>query len=178
MADGHRAGEQRRRDGFHAQPIETYTVEQWTRVLNVNVNVTGAWLCSREAIPQMRAQGYGKIVSIGATAVSRGVPLGLGPYIAAKLGVVGLTRAAARELGPDGIRVNAIAPGHVPWKEASATFTSDAYLTLIERMKAEQAIPVTMSTEDLCGTLEYLWSPASDAVTGQVINVDNGWVFT
>lgn len=70
----------------------------------IDVNLTAQWLCVRALTPRMRETGYGKIINISSSMVTKGWPLGLAPYMAAKAGVVGLTRALAKELGPDGIR--------------------------------------------------------------------------
>jgi 3-oxoacyl-[acyl-carrier protein] reductase len=159
---------------YPTAPAETFTREQWTRV--IDVNLTSTWICSMAVLPYMRAARYGKIVNVSSTTVSKGTPLGLAPYIAAKSGIVGLTRALARELGPDGIRINAIAPGFVPIEKPDAVHTPEAAARLKERIAAEQCVPVTLVPDDLAGTVEYLCSPDSDAVTGQVINIDAGWV--
>jgi 3-oxoacyl-[acyl-carrier protein] reductase len=159
---------------YPTAPAEAFTREQWTRV--IDVNLTSTWICSMAVLPYMRAARYGKIVNVSSTTVSKGTPLGLAPYIAAKSGIVGLTRALARELGPDGIRMNAIAPGFVPIEKPDAVHTPEAAARLKERIAAEQCVPVTLVPDDLAGTVEYLCSPDSDAVTGQVINIDAGWV--
>lgn len=159
---------------YPTAPAETFTREQWTRV--IDVNLTSTWICSMAVLPYMRAARYGKIVNVSSTTVSKGTPLGLAPYIAAKSGIVGLTRALARELGPDGIRMNAIAPGFVPISKPDAVHTPEAAARLKERIAAEQCVPVTLVPDDLAGTVEYLCSADSDSVTGQVINIDAGWV--
>jgi 3-oxoacyl-[acyl-carrier protein] reductase len=155
-------------------PAETFNPEQWIRV--IEVNLTSAWICCMAVLPYMRAARYGKVVNVSSTTVSRGTPLGLAPYIAAKSGIVGLTRALARELGPDGIRMNAIAPGFVPISRPVAVHAPQAAARLKEQIAAEQCVPVTLVPDDLAGTVEYLCSADSDSVTGQVINVDAGWV--
>jgi 3-oxoacyl-[acyl-carrier protein] reductase len=160
---------------YPTAPAETFTREQWTRV--IDVNLTATWICSMAVLPYMRAAGYGKIVNVSSTTVSKGTPLGIVPYIAAKAGIVGLTRALARELGPDGIRMNAIAPGYVPIPKPDAIHTPEAVERLTARIAAEQCIPQTLVPDDLAGTIEYLCSPDSDFVTGQVINIDAGWVY-
>jgi 3-oxoacyl-[acyl-carrier protein] reductase len=159
---------------YPTAPAETFSREQWTRV--IDVNLTSTWICSMAVLPYMRAVRYGKIVNVSSTTVSKGTPLGLAPYIAAKSGIVGLTRALARELGPEGIRMNAIAPGFVPFDKPEAVHTPEAATRLKERIAAEQCVPVTLVPDDLAGTVEYLCSADSDAVTGQVINIDAGWV--
>jgi len=158
-----------------SQPMESFSRAEWDHVLGVNL--TGAWLCAKAIVPAMRTEGYGKIINISSTMVSKGWPIGLAPYIAAKAGVVGLTRALAKELGPDGIRVNAIAPGYVPVSTKKTVHKPEAAIALRERIAGEQCLPRTQVPEDLCGPIEFLSSAESDFVTGQVINVDGGWVF-
>lgn len=157
-----------------AAPFESFTREQWTRVLDVNL--TGQWLCSRAVVPQMKSAGYGKIVNISSTMASRGYPVGLTPYIAAKAGVVGLTRALAQELGPFGITVNAVAPGYTPVSTRKGVHSDDAAARLRARMVGEQCLKRLERPQDLCGAVAFLASADSDFVTGQVLNVDGGWV--
>lgn len=156
-------------------PVDRFTRAEWDRVLAVNL--TGAWLCAKAVVPAMRAAGYGKIVNVTSTMVSKGWPVGLSPYIAAKAGVVGLTRALAKELGPDGIRVNAVAPGYVPVDTKKPVHKPEAARALRERIASEQCLPRTEVPADLCGPIEFLCSGQSDFVTGQVLNVDGGWTF-
>lgn len=158
-----------------ARPVEDFSRAEWELVLGVNL--TGAWLCAKAVVPKMRSQGYGKIVNITSTMVAKGWPIGLVPYIAAKAGVIGLTRALAKELGADGIRVNAIAPGYVPVSTKKTVHKPEAAIALRERIASEQCLPRTQVPEDLCGPIEFLCSAESDFVTGQVLNVDGGWVF-
>lgn len=154
-------------------PFDSFSRADWTRVLDVNL--TGQWLCAAAVVPHMRAAGHGKIVNVSSTMVAKGVPVGLAPYVAAKAGVVGLTRALARELGPAGIRVNAIAPGYIPVETRKTVHTPQAARALRERMTAEQCLPVVGVPDDLCGAVAFLCSPDSDFITGQVVNVDGGW---
>lgn len=156
-------------------PVDSFSRAEWDLVLGVNL--TGAWLCAKAIVPSMRARGYGKIINITSTMVSKGWPVGLAPYVAAKAGVVGLTRALAKELGPEGIRVNAIAPGYVPVETRKSVHRPEAAAALRDRIAGEQCLPRTQVPEDLCGPIEFLSSAESDFITGQVLNVDGGWAF-
>ncbi len=159
---------------YPTAPFESFSRQQWNEVLDVNL--TSTWLCVTAVLPQMRRARYGKIVNVSSTTVSQGVPLGIAPYLAAKAGVVGLSRGLARELGPVGIRVNVIAPGFVPMEKANSIHTPEAARGLRDRIAAEQCIPTTLVPDDLAGTVEFLCSASSDSISGQVFNVDGGWV--
>lgn len=159
---------------FPTAPFDSFSRADWGRVLDVNL--TGQWICAAAVVPYMRAAGYGKIVGVSSTTVSKGGPVGLAPYTAAKAGVIGLTRALARELGPAGIRVNAIAPGYVPVDTPKDVHSPEAAQALRKQVVAEQCLPVLGTPEDLGPVVEFLCSADSDFLTGQVLNVDGGWV--
>lgn len=157
-------------------PFDTYSLEQWQRV--IAVNLTGPWVCAAAVAGPMRSAGYGKIVNVSSTTVSTARPAGLAPYISAKSGVVGLTRALARELGPHHVCVNAIAPGYIPVDTLKAVHLPEAAAAVRDAVVAEQCLPQVGTPDDLCGTVEFLCSADSDFVTGQVFNVDGGWTHT
>lgn len=157
-------------------PTETFALEgRWERVLDVNL--TAQWRCATALVPAMRQAGYGKVVMVSSTMVGKGWPLGLSAYTAAKAGVIGLVRALAREWGPDGVRVNGVAPGYVPVDTPKEVHRSDAEPALRARIAADQCVPVTLTPDDLAGPVAFLAGPASDGVTGQVLAVDNGWTY-
>jgi NAD(P)-dependent dehydrogenase (short-subunit alcohol dehydrogenase family) len=140
------------------------TIDEWDRVHRVNL--TGPLLGVRAVVPHMREQGWGKIINQS----SAGAYLGGGPYRSSKLALHSLTVGFARQLAPFGIRVNAIAPGQVNseagWRAAGE-----------RRQKMLEQIPFGLiEPEDLAHALVYLASPASDKVTGQILNVDGGWI--
>lgn len=147
------------------------TGEEWDRVMAVNVR--GAWACTRAVYAAMRERAFGKVINVASSSAHLGVP-GFAHYVASKAALMGLTRALARELGPDGICVNAVAPGIVS-NAASATLNPGDYLAQAARSRA---IPREMEPADLMGTIAFLASPASNFLTGQTIVVDGGGVMT
>lgn len=161
---------------IHRDPLEETTAAVWRQV--VEVVLTGTFHAIQAAVPVMRAQGYGKIVTISSIsgivggAVSR---LAESPdarrgrsgpaYAAAKGGVIALTRWVAKDVGQAGIYVNSVAPGGVD------TDMTRGYAYPVD------ALPLArMGTpEDVAEAVLFLASPASNYVTGQVLRVDGGW---
>jgi 3-oxoacyl-[acyl-carrier protein] reductase len=145
-------------------------VEEWDRVMAVNLR--GLFLCCRAVAPAMRRQGRGRIVNIASTRAFDGTPHRL-HYTTSKAGVVGFTRALAREVGADGITVNCVAPGRTLSETQIAT-TSPAYLQ--DGSDAARAIPRAQVPDDLVGAVLFLLSDASAFITGQTLVVDGGKV--
>jgi NAD(P)-dependent dehydrogenase (short-subunit alcohol dehydrogenase family) len=155
-------------EGLRRRAFDEIPEDEWDRVLRVNVK--GVWLCARALVPLLREAGGGSIVNLASEVAFTGSP-GLVHYVTSKAAVVGLTRALARELGPSGIRVNAVAPGFIP-TEGSRTMTdSTSYDT--------SATPLGRVGEpaDLLGALSFLVSDESAFVTGQTLLVNGGRVF-
>jgi NAD(P)-dependent dehydrogenase (short-subunit alcohol dehydrogenase family) len=146
--------------------------EDWHRV--IDVNLTGAWLCLKYEVMQMVKQKYGSIVFTGSVGALRAAP-GLGAYSASKHGLVGLTKTAAREFAPYGIRVNMICPGltrnTLLFENLTATTPEMAEETLKE-------IPMTRlgTPEDMAKAVIWLCSDASSYVTGHALPVEGGWI--
>jgi NAD(P)-dependent dehydrogenase (short-subunit alcohol dehydrogenase family) len=150
--------------------LDQLTNADWDRVLTVNVR--GTWQAIRAVLPAMDKRGGGHIVNISSTTARSGSP-GFAHYVASKAAVEGLTRAAARELGPRGITVNAIAPGLVD-DEATNVLNDRHY---VEQAASRRAIGRQMYPADLVGAARFLASEASGFITGQVLVVDGGGVF-
>ena len=142
-------------------------LEEWDEVMRVNV--TGSFLCSRAVVETMREAGWGRIINISSATVGMGRPNFL-HYVTSKAAVVGMTRSMARELGPDGITVNALMPGLT---KTEVDFGSEAVFRSIIEM---QAIKRSETPEDLAKVLLFLVSPASGFITGQCIAVDGGTI--
>jgi NAD(P)-dependent dehydrogenase (short-subunit alcohol dehydrogenase family) len=134
------------------------------------VNVRGVWQASVAAQAHLKASGIGRIVNIASDTALWGAP-NLMAYVASKGAVMAMTRSMARELGPDNITVNALAPGLTLTEstEYVPKIRHDYYL-------AGRAIPREQTPDDCVSTLLYLLSPASAFVTGQVIPVNGGFV--
>ena len=142
------------------------------RVLQINVR--GTFECIRAVAPFMRRQKYGKIVNVASGTVFKGSPMML-HYVTSKGAVVALTRAVARELGGDGICVNAIAPG-LTMSEGVAAHKDNFPDAMIRGNTATRALPRDETPEDLTGTVCFLLSAGSDFMTGQTLVVDGGSV--
>ena len=142
----------------------------WDRVMQVNIK--GTWLISRAVVDHMRGSGGGSIINIASLAAVFGLPYGL-DYVASKAAVIGMTRGMARELGPDHIRVNAVAPSAV-MTEGTEEFFGEKFEKAKSVIASNQLIPRNLETEDLTGTIVYLASDASRFVTGQTHMVDGG----
>jgi 3-oxoacyl-[acyl-carrier protein] reductase len=147
--------------------FEDISYAAWRKVMATNLD--GVFLCTRAVLPIMKEQRAGKIINVATNLVWVGLPA-MVHYIAAKSGVIGFTRALAREIGQYGITVNAIAPGAVI-PEAKFSETSQHRVAMIVE---QQCIKRPQRPEDLAGTVLFLASPASDFVSGQVITVDGG----
>lgn len=150
------------------KPWHEIPVDEWDRVMAVNLR--GIFLCCLAVYPQMKAQGSGKIVNIASSRVWEGTPNRL-HYTTSKAGVVGLTRALAREVGPDNIAVNAISPGFTQSETQMAT-SSNAHVA--NRTAVNKAFERVQVPDDLVGALMFLLSDASNYMTGQTMNIDGG----
>jgi 3-oxoacyl-[acyl-carrier protein] reductase len=159
--------------GLKGGRAEQIDEAEWDRCMAVNVK--GVWNCCRAVIPAMKKQGGGSIINIASLAALYGLPYAL-HYSAAKAAVIGMTRALARELGRDWIRVNAVAPTAV-LTEGTKEFFGARFAKGMETIRENQALKRNLESEDLAGTVLYLAGDASKFVTGQTIMVDGGTHF-
>ena len=157
---------------LHGGRFDTIDEAEWDAAMSVNVK--GIWNCCKAAVPAMRRAGGGSIVNIASLAATYGMPYGL-HYTTSKAAVIGLTRGLARELGRDGIRVNALAPSAVV-TEGTREFFGPRVERALETIKAGQTIQRNLVPSDLTGTVAWLISDASAFITGQTIAVDGGTV--
>jgi 3-oxoacyl-[acyl-carrier protein] reductase len=149
------------------KPTEEISAEEWDRLMSVNLR--GVFLCSKAVIPRMKAQGRGKIINISSATVFFGKPF-YSHYVASKAGVIGFTRALARELGDWNIQVNCLTPGYTETEIPRGTTTPEQKKAII----AHQCIKRIGSPEDLLGIMVFLASDESDFMSGQTVNVDGG----
>ena len=155
------------------QPFEEIPEAEWDRVMAVNVK--GVWNCARAVAPLMRAQGGGRIVNVASAIVAKGTAF-LMHYVASKGAVVAMTRALARELGPAGITVTAIAPGLI----LSDTVQANPDITGFQVAAIMQARSIKREgfPDDVEGTVVFLASDDSAFMSGQTLVVDGGSVFS
>ena len=154
---------------YPRHPLIEMTEEQWDEV--VSINLKGVFQCTRLALPRMLARRSGKIVNISSVTFHVGMK-GLTHYCSAKGGIIGFTRALAREIGDANVHVNAITPGAVETAGEKAIATQeqvDAVVAL--RCLRRRIVPL-----DLARVCLFLSSELSDGMTGQTVNVDGGWV--
>jgi NAD(P)-dependent dehydrogenase (short-subunit alcohol dehydrogenase family) len=149
------------------RPIEEMTVDMFESVMKVNV--TGTFICCRAVTPVMKQQKRGKIVNISSLGGRTGRPGVAVNYAASKAAVIGLTQTLARELGPSGIYVNAIAPGPI-LTEQTKQYVPEPFATWnVGRAILKDGLP-----EDVAGAAVYLASSRSDWITGVTLDVNGG----
>jgi NAD(P)-dependent dehydrogenase (short-subunit alcohol dehydrogenase family) len=145
------------------------TEQEWDQVLAVNLK--GYFLCARAAFDHLRAGGHGRIVNVASITAFIGMTHLL-DYVSSKGAVISFTRALAREIGPDGVTVNAISPGAFPTDAEKIHPNPDEYNQWI---LDQQSLKRRGAPEDIGNLVVFLASDASSFLTGQVIELDGGW---
>ncbi len=160
-------------------PVDEFPVDKWDQILAINLS--SAFHTTAAALPGMRAKGWGRIVNIASAHGLTASPF-KSAYVAAKHGVVGLSKTVALETAGQGITCNAVCPGYVltPLVEAQIpdqmrVHSMDRDTVIREVMLQRQPSRQFATTEQIGGTVLYLCSPYADQVTGTTISVDGGW---
>ena len=154
------------------KPFDQISDAEWMRVMEVNT--LGPFVCAKAVVPEMRKNGFGRIVNIASTTPIKGTPNML-HYVASKGAVIAFTRSLARELGKDDITVNAIAPG---FTLSDGVLDNDLHSKMGDVVrKTSRSLQRDQVPEDLVGALLFLASDGAGFITGQTIAVDGGSVF-
>ncbi len=150
-------------------PVVAKSEEDWDKTINVNLG--GNFLCVRAFVPAMRKQKSGRIISLASSIANTGAPE-FADYAASKAGIIGFVKALARELGPDGITVNAICPG------SANTSMPRSHRSEEDVMARLRATPLghVLEPEDIAGSIFFLASDAAAYITGQSYNINCGSV--
>lgn len=163
----------------HVAPIDEFPVEKWNAI--IAINLTSAFHTTAVALPGMKKKGWGRIVNIASAHGLTASPF-KSAYVAAKHGVVGLTKTVALEVAGKGITANAICPGYVltPLVEAQIpdqmkAHNMDRETVIREVMLERQPSRQFATVEEIGGTTVFLCSDAAAQITGTTISVDGGW---
>jgi NAD(P)-dependent dehydrogenase (short-subunit alcohol dehydrogenase family) len=149
---------------FVIEPLEHTSLESWRRTMAVNLD--GAFLCARRALPAMRDGGFGRIVAIGSSAGIAGGSVPCAAYAASKAGVMTFAKAIAREYGSHGITANAVAPALI----------RTGMLEGIESLADRIPVGRVGEPEDVAACVAFLCSDSASYITGEVIDVNGGFL--
>ncbi len=151
------------------KPWTEITVEEWDRVMAVNVK--GYFLAARAVFPYMKEQGWGRIVNLSSNTALSGVP-GILHYVTSKGAAIGFPRTRAREIGGEGITVNAITPGLTSTEGVKQHYSEE----MLESRVSARSIQRIQQPDDLVGAVMFLASESAGFITGQVLNIDGGQI--
>lgn len=155
---------------FPTTPVDTLSLDTWRQVFAVNLDA--AMLLAQGLAPGMREAGWGRMVMIASGTIGI-VRRDVSAYIASKMGLIGLTRALASDLGSAGITVNAVAPGFVATEGTREKFV--AIDALAASIASRQSIPELATPQDIAAAISFLCSDGAAMITGQTWMVDGGW---
>jgi NAD(P)-dependent dehydrogenase (short-subunit alcohol dehydrogenase family) len=153
------------------KPFEDFSLDEYEE--QVRVNASALFALTKACAPAMRAQGWGRILCMSSVTLT-GQWHGYVPYVASKGALVGLVKALARELGADGITVNAIAPGAVR-SEAEDRVFADKLQEYQDWIIKNQCLKARIEAEDVAELALFLASDRARMITGQNVHVDGGW---
>jgi len=158
----------------HRVTIEDYPTEEWHRITSIDLD--GLYLMSRSALPAMLERGYGRVLNIASVVGLAAMRL-QSPFVAAKAGIVHLTRAMALELGGRGVLTNAIAPGSIMSQGTRSLFYGADGKFAARTADFMRHIPMGRpgTGEEIAEAALFLVSPAASYINGQVLAVDGGW---
>jgi NAD(P)-dependent dehydrogenase (short-subunit alcohol dehydrogenase family) len=148
--------------------FEQITADEWRRALEVNL--TAPFLLIQAVLPAMKAQGYGRVVNISSTAGRMVSTLGGAHYTASKTGLLGLTRAAAKELGRYGITVNAVCPGMIDTELTRESAAPD----VLARLATGFPVPRLGTAEEVADLICFAASEAAGYITGASLDINGG----
>lgn len=154
--------------------VEDTDLTEWSQT--IAVNLTGPFLCTRRAVPMLKAAGGGSIVNLSSAAGRLGFPLRT-PYSASKFGVIGLTESWAMELGPSKIRVNAILPGVVAGERQERVIAAKAaaygidHEDMRQRLLSKVSLRAMVTAQDIANQIIFICSPAGASISGQSLSV-------
>lgn len=149
---------------FEIVPIDEMKIEQWERTMGVNL--TGAFLCVRRALPAMRRERFGRIVAIGSSAGVNGGAKNVGAYAASKAGVMALMKSVASECAGEGVRANALAPALIDTEMIAS----------MPDMHTKVPIGRLGQPDDVADLVAFLCSEHGSYITGEVIDVNGGFL--
>lgn len=152
-------------------PFADLNLDQWRATMRVNVD--GAFHLLQAFLPAMRSAGWGRVVMVTSSTLFCPPP-GMVAYVTSKGALQGLVRALATEVGPDGVTVNAVAPGLTRTARAEANVPESHFATVLAR----QAVKRSGQAEDSASAVAYLTSPEASFITGQTLLVDGGESFS